>query len=159
MPFADDLLTQADHLANWEGNHPTQAGLRRAVSTAYYALFHLLIDEAVGNWAIEWQRSTIARTFDHGKMKKICEERIHQFYSSGKPADGLQLMKVAQTFSILQDKRLTADYDNSFNWDRTNAMAQVDLARAAFADWRAIRTTNEAQNYLLMLFLPRLPRQ
>jgi hypothetical protein len=27
-----------------------QASLRRAVSTAYYALFHLLIDEAVGKW-------------------------------------------------------------------------------------------------------------
>ncbi len=47
MSFADDLLTQAEHLANWE-SEPTQAALRRAVSTAYYALFHLLIDEAVG---------------------------------------------------------------------------------------------------------------
>jgi len=53
MAFADDLLEQAYHLARRERKNPTQASLRRAVSTAYYALFHLLIDEAVGNWAVE----------------------------------------------------------------------------------------------------------
>ena len=49
MAFADDLLEQAYHLANKENDNPTQASLRRSVSTAYYALFHLLIDEAVSN--------------------------------------------------------------------------------------------------------------
>jgi len=44
MGLAQDLLQQADHLATYEGVNPTQAGLRRSVSTAYYALFHLLIE-------------------------------------------------------------------------------------------------------------------
>jgi hypothetical protein len=69
MAFAADLLEQAYHLANLESGEPKQASLRRAVSTAYYALFHLLIDEAVGNWGVARQRSILARTFDHGKMK------------------------------------------------------------------------------------------
>src|SRR5712692_5365690 len=47
MPYADDLLEQARHLANREKKRPRQASLRRAVSTAYYALFHLLISEAL----------------------------------------------------------------------------------------------------------------
>jgi uncharacterized protein (UPF0332 family) len=47
--FADDLLQQAYHLARKERLNPRQASLRRAVSTAYYALFHLLIDEATAN--------------------------------------------------------------------------------------------------------------
>ena len=47
MPFPDDLLEQAYDLAQKELISPKQASLRRAVSTAYYALFHLLIDEAV----------------------------------------------------------------------------------------------------------------
>jgi hypothetical protein len=38
MSFADDLLEQAYHLANRESKKPKQASLRRAVSTAYYAL-------------------------------------------------------------------------------------------------------------------------
>lgn len=132
MSFADDLLTQAYHLANKERKNPKQASLRRAVSTAYYALFHLLIDEAVGNWG-------------------------RSFYSSGGSAAGLQLKIVAQTFAILQQQRHTADYDNGFHWSRTNAIG-IDLASSAFKDWRAIRTTDAAQDFLLTLFLPKLPR-
>jgi uncharacterized protein (UPF0332 family) len=45
MPYCDDLLEQALHLAKREKKKPRQASLRRAVSTAYYALFHLLIHE------------------------------------------------------------------------------------------------------------------
>lgn len=45
MPFPEDLLQQAYDLASKEPENPKQTSLRRAVSTAYYALFHLLIDE------------------------------------------------------------------------------------------------------------------
>ncbi len=69
MAFPEDLLQQAYDLANKEPTDPKQASLRRAVSTAYYALFHLLIDEAVSKWAVERQRSILARTFEHGRMK------------------------------------------------------------------------------------------
>lgn len=44
------LLHQARHLAIKEPSRPQQASLRRAVSTAYYALFHFLIDEACRIW-------------------------------------------------------------------------------------------------------------
>jgi hypothetical protein len=98
MAFAQDLLDQAYHLANLERGDPKQASLRRAVSTAYYALFHLLIDEAVGNWGVPRHRSILARTFDHGKMKGISEDRIRSFYSSGQPPSAAQLKNVAQAF-------------------------------------------------------------
>src|SRR5271169_916243 len=114
MSFAQDLLEQADHLIDKDGANPKQASLRRAVSTAYYALFHLLIDEAVGNWSVVRQRSLLARTFDHGKMKNVCENCVKQFYGAGSPAAGLQLKKVAQTFARLQDRRHIADYDNAY---------------------------------------------
>ena len=51
MAFHDDLLELAQDLANLHPEDPHQASLRRAVSTAYYALFHLLISEATANWA------------------------------------------------------------------------------------------------------------
>src|SRR6266571_1109983 len=38
----NELLAQAWHLAKKEPKHPLQASLRRAVSAAYYAVFHLL---------------------------------------------------------------------------------------------------------------------
>jgi hypothetical protein len=159
MSFADDLLEQAYHLAHREPTNPKQASLRRAVSTAYYALFHLLIDEAVGHWGIERQRGVLARTFDHGKMKNICDNTVKQFYSDGKPQHGLHLKEVAEAFVLLQVQRHRADYDTSFEWDPTDVVGLLNLATDAFADWRAIRDQEAAQDYLLSLFLPKLPRQ
>lgn len=43
MSFALDLPDVARSLARLDEEPPRQATLRRAVSTAYYALFHLLI--------------------------------------------------------------------------------------------------------------------
>ena len=43
MGIADDLPTLADRLANPAPGDPEQACLRRAIPTAYYALFHLLV--------------------------------------------------------------------------------------------------------------------
>jgi hypothetical protein len=43
LGIAQDLLEQAEHLATYKGVAATQADLRRAVSTAYYALFHLRV--------------------------------------------------------------------------------------------------------------------
>jgi hypothetical protein len=155
MAFADDLLAQAYHLAAMERKNPKQASLRRAVSTAYYALFHLLINDAVGNWRIVRQRSILARTFEHGKMRAVCETCVKNFYSSGQPATEVQLKNVARAFILLQQERHIADYDNSFVWLRTNAVAAVDMASAAFSDWASIRTQEIAQDYLLALFLPK----
>jgi uncharacterized protein (UPF0332 family) len=47
MAYHDDLLQQALQPVHKEPRNPKQASLRRGVSTAYYALFHLLISEAV----------------------------------------------------------------------------------------------------------------
>ncbi len=158
MAFADDLLEQAYHLANLESGDPKQASLRRAVSTACYALFHLLIDEAVGNWGVARQRSVLARTFDHGKMKSICEDHVKTFYISGQPISGVQLKNIAHTFVQLQENRHTADYDNAFVWSRTSAIAAIDLVSEAFSGWKSIRTQDTAQDYLLQLFLPKISR-
>jgi hypothetical protein len=46
MPLAHDLLEQARFLVGRERRKPKQASLRRAVSTAYYAAFHLLGTDA-----------------------------------------------------------------------------------------------------------------
>ena len=43
--------------------------MRRAVSTAYYAVFHLLVEDFVANWPFTDQRARLARMFDHKKMR------------------------------------------------------------------------------------------
>jgi hypothetical protein len=132
LSFADDLLEQAYHLARRDRGHPKQASLRRAVSTAYYPLFHLLIDEAVGNWTIERQRAVLARTFDQGKMRAVCDGYVKAFFRAGQPASGVPLQSVAEAFGLLQRRRHIADYDNSF---RADAIGVIDLASRVFNDW------------------------
>ena len=46
MSLAADLLQQAQHLLKLDSRKPKQANLRRSISTAYYSLFSLLVDEA-----------------------------------------------------------------------------------------------------------------
>ncbi len=74
MAYADDLLGLARHLANLEPANPRQACLRRAVSTAYCALFHLLIAEATLDWGRPELRSEVGRVFGRGEMKSASVE-------------------------------------------------------------------------------------
>jgi len=62
------------------GKNPKQASLRRAVSTAYYALFHLLIDEAVskvggGNGTASIPRQDFRTQQDEGNLRRRTENR------------------------------------------------------------------------------------
>jgi hypothetical protein len=156
MAFADDLLQQAYHLASKERRNPRQASLRRAVSTAYYALFHLLIDEVVSKWGVARQRGTLARTFEHGRMKRVCEECSRHLYASGSGGPGFELRNVTESFAELQALRHLADYDNALVWSREDATNAINTAAAAFKDWRTIRDSDAAQDFLLQLFLPKL---
>jgi ABC-type sulfate transport system substrate-binding protein len=66
MAYPDELLGSAISLV--QVSPETQANLRRAVSTAYYALFHLLIGDACKNWSRPEQRARLARNFEHARM-------------------------------------------------------------------------------------------
>ena len=49
--LADDLLEDARHLAAKGDAEKRISCVRRAVSTAYYAIFHLLIEDAANTLA------------------------------------------------------------------------------------------------------------
>jgi uncharacterized protein (UPF0332 family) len=153
MSFPEDLLQQAYDPADKEQTNPKQASLRRAVSTAYYAVFHLLIDEVVSKWAVERQRSVLARTFEHSKMRAVCDDVVKDVKSLPP-----ELNTLASSFIQLQQYRHTADYDNSRQWSRADVTYVLTLATDAFDAWLAISAQDEAQDFLLQLFLPKLPR-
>src|SRR6202050_5778875 len=99
MVFADDLLNQAFLLLNKESKNPTQASLRRSVSTAYYALFHLLIQEASANWSRVDTRDYLARAFDHRTMKDASTRAENATYeTSVSPRGVAKLRSVARAF-------------------------------------------------------------
>jgi len=143
MAYHDELLEQATHLAGRDRTRPKQANLRRAVSTAYYALFHLLISEAVGYWRLKRQRSILARSFDHRKMRGVC---------NGCRSQMAELNGVTAAFVDLQQSRHLADYDNSKAWTRVEVMSEITTASKAFAMWRRVKSRAEAQDLLLSLF-------
>lgn len=156
MAFHDDLLQQAFQLVHNEPTDPNQASLRRAVSPAYYALFHLLINEAVANWSRENLRQALGRAFDHGLMKNASNRILNsrQFPFTGEdPLVVNKIRTVAETFARLQEKRHTADYNGTVFWSRIDALEEVNRAKQAFADWHAIRNEQIAQAYLVSLLV------
>ena len=161
MPFAEDLLEQATHLARREPRRPRQASLRRAVSTAYYALFHFLIAETARNWRRTQDREKLARMFDHDTMKRACvrgRDRLQQRVAKEAMEDearanAKQLAFVADTFVKMQQQRHLADYDGSMRWTRTDVLAQLDSVSQAFENWKAIRQQDLAQDFLPTLLI------
>lgn len=74
--FDSHLLDQADRLAAGAGlgpGRPHQSDLRRSVSTAYYALFHFLVAEAVATISTDpTDAKVLCRAFGHAEMKDAC---------------------------------------------------------------------------------------
>jgi uncharacterized protein (UPF0332 family) len=154
MAYHDDLIQQAGFLSelNTPGE-PRQVDLRRAVSAAYYGLFHLLTTEAALNWKHQGQRDRFARMFDHGRMKKS-SSAVSSRALPVDPAEvpvATELKLVADSFVKLQQARHTADYDNSKVWSRTEVWEMIVLAEDASAAWLKIRDKEKAQDYLLDL--------
>ena len=158
-----DLLQQAKDLLNKEPKRPRQASLRRAVSDAYYALFHLLTDEAtrllVSGNSPERQhlRQWLRRAFAHNTMKSVSNsfsqrQLPEQLRRAGAGTDvPADLRQVAQAFVDLQQARHVADYDHLHNYTRNNARDYVQQAEQAFAAWRRVKRTPLADVYLVAL--------
>ena len=154
MPFANDLLEQSRHLANREPKRPRQASLRRVISTAYYALFHLLTTASVSNWKSVRQRPALARAFEHRKNDACSKTRNKQFPNPG-DASVRHLKNIARTFIELQQDRHAADYDNSRKWTRTEALDRIESVQAAFDSWDIIASEPIAEDFLLQLLIQR----
>lgn len=154
MAYHDELLLQAFQLVRKEPKQPRQASLRRGVSAGYYALFHLLIDDAVGNWSQVDFRPVLARSFDHSQMKgasnRIQNKQAYPFHGED-PNSVTAVRFVAETFARLQERRHIADYDNSKFWSRSEALLEVQLADDAFRAWKPVRREKVAQAYLVSL--------
>jgi hypothetical protein len=124
----DDLLDIASHLAQLDKGKPRQTSLRRAVSSAYYALFHALArlcaDELVGfskPWGVH---APIYRSLDHGRAKDVFK-RISSHRGSG-------VAIIGQIFILLQERRHAADYDPSpFPFGRAETLDLIEQSRQA----------------------------
>jgi uncharacterized protein (UPF0332 family) len=153
-----DLLEQARLLARKEPRRPLQASLRRAISASYYALFHLLVDEATRRMFAGNDRAALrgclARAFVHADMKRVAQQ-----FSAGAVSPKLEpalngqvpqpeLVQIAETFVDLQQARHEADYDTMRRFTRQDVVDLVDRAERAFHDWRTVRRSVQADVFL-----------
>jgi uncharacterized protein (UPF0332 family) len=156
LAYHHDLLDQALMLVHKEPRKPKQASLRRAISTAYYALFHLLIGACVANWKRQELRATLGRAFDHSSMKSASnrvQDSRHFPFTGEDPKIVSDLRYIAKTFAQLQELRHVADYDNARFWMKTEALSQVSAVQQVFQAWEKIAAEPIAQAYLLSLFV------
>ena len=114
---------------------PSQADLRRAISTAYYAVFHtlsasnaeLIAGPPQSNVsAYAWER--VYRRLDHGRAQNNLRAVLNLLSPTGE--------YFARTFIDLQGLRKEADYDPNFSIsysDAVNIIAQAETAIINFA--------------------------
>jgi hypothetical protein len=125
--------------------------VRRSISTAYYALFHFLLEEAtcriVGESAtLTRRRRVVARAFTHTGMR-IALERVQKPVVAvplqgyfGTPHTPAFARTIAQAFAHAQELRHEADYDLNAALSETDALLLLAEVETAVAEWQAART-------------------
>ena len=126
----EHLLQIAADLAEINTRRPRRADLCRAVSTAYYALFHCLArtcadglagrSRSVGNRPM-WRR--VYRALEHRQAKTRCENVPLSFPE--------EIRDFGQTFAELQSKRHLADYDPDCSIGKSDVIANINDVRTA----------------------------
>jgi hypothetical protein len=148
------LLLAADDLCRSTGGRPRDAFMRRAVSTAYYALFHALArlcaDELVGRaHARTSAYARVYRALDHGGARRA-------FRSPEAALLGADVSHVGLAFVELQQERHRADYDPSgFGYMFDETRAAVAKAREAIALLAALEPDARRSLATLLLFKSR----
>jgi hypothetical protein len=162
MSLPDELLQLAANLASLNYGTPTDAGLRRSISTAYYAVFHLMASAAADEVCngIPSLRQAVQRQFDHAHMKKAAEGFAKGYASLPAHVQAVlqgpippQLMSIAQSFVDLQEARHRADYDSAFTITVMEASTAVSRAKQVFRDWTGELTANPTYTRVFLISL------
>ncbi|MBV8920032.1 MAG: hypothetical protein JOZ76_18405 [Bradyrhizobium sp.] len=155
-PDPDELLQQADALAASDG--ATQSDLRRAISTAYYAVFHFCLTAAADMVCGSGSRSTpryslVYRSVDHKTLSGLCGQ-LSQTKPQNvaiMPADGLgSVADFARVTANLQRQRILADYDPSQSFSEAEAKLTISEARQAI-NWFGSSSDEQKEAFLTML--------
>lgn len=161
------LIDQAELLLSGrQGAKPRQVDLRRAISSAYYAVFHQTLtaaaDEFVGKALRSDQRHRLVyRSIEHSAVKRTCDEASRQNPSSKYrkffPSGGFEqnIRDFSNAFIRLQALRHDADYDPAQYFSSVDALISVYLARSAINDFTAASADNRKLFLTLLLFPPR----
>ena len=156
----DDLIRIARHLAvggvSDGRGRPRQADLCRAVSTAYYALFHALArccaDMLVGSAVARRRQGTwdrMYRALEHGLAKNQCNDQQQmRLFPPG-------IQDFGRHFVGMQRFRHQADYAPNGTFSRSQALELINECERVIADLRSAPTIDQRAFAVHVLFRPR----
>lgn len=141
------LLRAAGRLLPAAPGRPLDAALRRAVSTAYFALFTAVGDEVARPYHRE-TATAARRLVDHGAAREVCSTLVSHKrvnWLPGKPACHSALAHFADCFVRLQAARLYADYDNDYEPTKDAASESIVISRTGIDCLRHARDVRPEQ--------------
>ena len=137
----EEFISLSRHILRQNNGKPSQVALRRALITAYYALFHtlarvgadLLIGEASKSRGEDTWRQ-VYRGLNHRQARKFCAGgAINKFPPS--------IQNFGRVFVEMQRIRNSADYDPYAGYEKpftkTFVEYQIDLVERTIADFNA----------------------
>lgn len=160
--YGSRLIITAERLAGVGAGRgrPALSDLRRATSTAYYALFHQVIRHGAFEFlpeASESEAAELARWFSHtgvfsaaglvldaasgkpsGHFGKHDRVAIAALRSAAVGTVPLRVVTVADAFQSLQAAREAADYDGNYDPVRAVTLNHVQDAKEALAEARLL---------------------
>ena len=131
-----DLVALAKSLVASQKGKPSQVSLRRAVSSAYYALFHQLArsgaDLLMGTVGADRSRPVWRQTYralDHGAAATACKNKaaVSEFPDA--------IKAFAALFVAMQEKRHLADYDPDARFTKSGVNDDIALVELALRDF------------------------
>ena len=161
MSLPQDLLALCETMLPGENQRgrPDAATLKRCISTAYYAVFGLLVHAAssmlAGNGAGRKEpRGYVARAFSHNEMAESCKGFAGGNLNKGlKPclqsAISTDLKDIAATFRSLQQSRHDANCNILQKPKKTDARQAIQDTKRVFQSWDKVKNTDEARIFHL----------
>ena len=162
----DHLFEQASRLISAQAGRPRQADIRRAISAAYYAIFHATITASVDQFVGVTNRDRsryglVYRSVSHAWLRDLCKEvqkpTLSNRFKPYAPSTGFgpNITTFAAAVVELQEKRHSADYDVMIRVNRSDAALVIATARAALKRFSKASRTRRLAFLSLLLFQPR----
>ena len=127
----EGLLEVAKSLLPEERGRPRHADLRRAVSTAYYALFTALTGEVSRLFPPDLQvpsRRLVKHTAAREVLEPLTRPGARIRWIRNAPGCHQDLRMVAERFVTLQFVREQADYDHTYRPNKSDTLDAIDRA-------------------------------
>lgn len=164
------LLEQAERLLEPRGSPVLirQADRRRAISAAYYAVFHFTLIAVADQFVGRAERKTALyalayRSIDHSKLESLCKvARSEQIDRKSKYAKfilensfGESVREFASLLLDLKEKRNSSDYDPSHWVKIADARRAISAAKSAIEKFENARQDETIAFLTLLVFPPR----